>query len=86
MIPFQTFGKNCWENILEKVNWRIFVSDGLEVCVTCFAKENCALLNNQNKEKKRSKSKNFRGIRNIPLTDGNHNNESLPVDIFIRAD
>ena len=67
IIPFQTFGKNCWENILEKVNWRIFVLDGLEDYVTCFVKENCALMNNQNKEKKDQKRKIFVALQILLL-------------------
>ena len=57
--------------------------DGLEICVTCFAKEICALLNNQNINLARE---NFPHIRNILLVDSNPNNGSLSADILIGMD
>ena len=47
-ISIQTFGNKCLENNLEKVNLHILALDGSEICVTCFVKEICAPLNNQN--------------------------------------
>ena len=47
-ISIQTFGNKCLENNLEKVNLHILALDGSEICVTCFVKQICAPLNNQN--------------------------------------
>ena len=79
----QTFENNCSENILEKVNLRILALDGLEICVTCFVKEICAPLSNQNINLAKE---GFAHIKNILLLDSNPNNESLSVDVLIGVD
>ena len=82
-ISFQTFGNKCSENFLEKANLHILALDGLEICVTCFGKEICAPLSNQNIKLAKE---NFPHIKNILLADSNPNNESLSTDILIGAD
>ena len=82
-ISIQTFGNKCSENVLEKVNLRILALDGSEICVTCFVKEICAQLNNQNIKLAKE---NFPHIKNILLANSNPNNESLSIDILIGAD
>ena len=67
----------------EKVNLRILALDGSANCVTCFVKEICAPLNNQNVT---LAEKNFPHIRNILLTDSIANNESSSVEIVIGVD
>ena len=66
----QTFGNNCSENILEKVNLHVLALDESEICVTCFVKEICAPLNSQNIKLAKE---NFSHIRNILLVDSNPN-------------
>ena len=51
--------------------------------VTCFVKELCVPLNNQNIKLAKE---NFPHIKNILLADSNPNNESLSIDIPIGAD
>ena len=81
-ISIQKFGNNCSENILDKVNLRILTLDGSEIRATCFGREICAPLNNQNIN---FAKENFPHIRNILLADSNPKNESLSVDILIGA-
>ena len=68
---------------VSNITWVDDNMDGLEICVTCFAKEICALLNNQNINLARE---NFPHIRNILLVDSNPNNGSLSADILIGMD
>ena len=75
-ISIQTFGNNCSEIILEKVNLRILALNGPIICVTCFVKEISAPLNNQNINLAKE---NFAHIRKILLVDSNPNNESLSI-------
>ena len=79
-ISIQTFGINCSENILEKVNLRTLALDGLDICVICFVKEICAPLNYQNINLAKE---SFPNVRNILLAGSNPNNASLSVDILI---
>ena len=72
----QTFGNNCSENILEKVNLHVLALDESEICVTCFVKEICAPLNSQNIKLAKE---NFSHIRNILLVDSNPNNEAYQL-------
>ena len=82
-ISIQAFGNKCSRNVLEKVNLRISALDGSEICVTCFAKEICAPLNNQNTNLAKQ---NFPHIKNVLLAVSNPNNESLSIDILFGAD
>ena len=51
--------------------------------VTCFVKELCVPLNNQNIKLAKE---NFPHIKNILLAASNPNNESLSIDILTKAD
>ena len=82
-ISIQTFGNKCSENVLEKVNLRILAFDGSEIHVTCFGKEICAPLNNQNIKLAKE---NCSHTGNILLADSNTNNESSSIDVFIGTD
>ena len=72
-ILIETFGKKCSENVLEKVNLKILALNGSEIYVTCFVKEICAPMNNQNINLAKG---NFPHIRNLLLAYSNPNNES----------
>ena len=81
-LLIESFGNNHSENKLEKVNLKIIGLNGEEIFVSCFVKEICAPLTNQNI----NYAKSFNHIQNLILADNNPNNKNLKVDLLIGAD
>ena len=81
-LLIESFGNNCSENKLEKVIVKIIGLDGVEIPISCFVKDICAPLTNQNI----NYAKTFSHIQNLTLADNNPNNKKLKVDLLIGAD